>query len=114
MTTNLLICGLFFFTNAANAQTVKSLDCRACEQTAKMNNKLTLTALQNASTYTINMYVDGIFDKMVHDHCLHTNGNEWTFRELGIERNTLMEKVLTLQQYRLYLQNQKHRGFAIN
>ncbi len=114
MTTNLIICGLFYFTNAANAQSAKSLDCRACEQTAKMSNKLALTVSQNANTYNINMYVDGKFDKIKYKHILHPNGKVWTFRQLGVERNALMEKVLTYPQYRLYLKDQKHGGFAIN
>jgi len=113
MTTGLMICGLFYFMNSADAQAIKSLDNRACEQTKSMTRKLTLTVSQTANTYNINMYIDYKFDKIVDSYNLPNDGKVGTFRQLGKERDTLMEKILTYPQYVLYLKDEKHGGFSM-
>jgi len=114
MTTGLMVCGAFYLMNTANAQAGKSLDCRACEQTLSMSSRLALTVSQAKNAYNINMYVDNKFDKIKYKSSFPVDEKVGTFRQLGKERDKLMEKILTYSQYVLYLHSEKRKGFAMN
>ena len=110
ITAGLLIFG---FTNVTNGQAPKTIDERARAETILMGQQLKLTATQSANIYNINMYIDEKFDKIRNENYLNTKVILDSIKQLDIEKEGLMEKVLTYRQFATYIKGESKGAFAL-
>jgi len=106
-----LVALSFCFMSTLDGQGIPA-NIRAIEQTKIMGDELKLTAAQSANIYNINMYIDEKFDKIKKDNYLNTAVMQSSIKQLDIEKEGLVEKVLTYRQFAQYLKDEQKGIFV--
>ncbi len=107
-----LVALSFCFMSTLNGQVVSPANIRAQEQTKIMGDELKLTAVQSANIYNINMYIDEKFDRIKKENYLNTAMMLNSIKQLDIEKDGLVEKVLTYRQFAQYLKEEQKGDFV--